>query len=354
MALLLTLGVGTQRGDAHEGHEGPHPTTTPAGAASTVAAAKPAPVVFRVRPEARADLGWTGISHQQAWPAEQRLAFALDCSAGGPRCKAMGGARGDLFGAPIPLSSGGVPACIVNRLRTAVGGSVDPKSGCGDLQIYLTSAVFLGEEVGRPCPVCLADATPNDGKRDGHCKGGSADGAPCDAQGVSVALGTTSNDCQPTPGKAAGELAIDLAPLTTGDAALEASLSCKMGGGKDAARCACAAQVEANACLGGRCDGSKPCPDGPIDGMCSKASYRGCRPGTTKEDCEAVQPGSGVCEAVSRPCFGEKIVAKGRCDPKKPTYVGVFCTPQTGAAGLNSAAGLPGPSRLVLPLERME
>jgi hypothetical protein len=352
--LSACFGVGLGIGHAHEGHEGPHPTPTAGALSSPAAEAKPAPVVFRVRPEARADLGWTGISHGQGWPAEQRLAFALDCSAGGERCAATGGAAGDFFGAPIPLSSGGVPACIVNRLRSGVGGSVDPKTGCGELQLYLTSSVFLGDEVGRPCPVCRADFALNDGEKTGRCQGGGLDGKPCDANGTSTLFGVTSNDCLPSSGKSAGTLTIDLAPLTTGDAALEAKLTCKIGGGKDAPRCACAAQVEANACVGQRCDASGHCPEGPIDGVCSKAPYRGCRPGSGRDECAALQPGTGGCQEVVRPCFGDRIAAQGRCDPKTPTYVAVFCTPQTGAAALNSVAGLPGPSRVVLPLERVE
>ena len=342
----------------HEGHAtGPHPTATAAAGAGTAKdapKAAPQPIVFRIRPEAQADLGWTGISHAQAWPAEQRLAFALDCSAGGARCTALGGTRGDFFGAPIPLSAGGVPACIVNRLRAGVGGRVDPKSGCGDLEIHLASAVFTGEELGRPCPVCAADPTPNDGKREGHCEGGDAKGKPCDAQGMSALLGITSNDCTPSAGKNVGELDIDLAPLTTGEAALGASLSCKIGGGKDAARCFCPAQVEPSACIGRRCGADGRCPEGPLDGNCSKAPYRGCRIGTGPADCEATIPGSGECETAVRPCFGERITATGHCDPKTPTYVAVFCTPQTRAMALNSAAGLPGPARLVLPLERVD
>jgi hypothetical protein len=353
--LLLVLGVsGPPVLRAHEGHDtGPHPTATPARDPSAAAAA-PAPVVFRVRPEARADLGWTGIAHDQGWPAEQRLGFTLDCNGGGDSCTATGGARGDFFGAPVALSSGGVPACIVNRLRTGVTGRVQPKVGCGELQLYLSSMIFLGEEVARPCPVCRDDATPNDGKRDGRCEGGAASGKPCDAHGTSTLFGATSNDCEPSPGKSAGELTIDLAPLTTGDAKLEAALTCKTGrGGKDAARCFCAAQVEANACTGGPCDASGHCPEGPLDGTCSLAPYRGCRPGTGREDCDAIQPGSGECRIGTRPCFRDTITARGRCDPHTPTYVAVFCVPQTRAAALNSAAGLPGPARLVLPLERL-
>jgi len=358
-AVAIVLVAATALG--HEGHAtGPHPTDTPAAAASPAAlgsttAAKsgaPVPMLFRVRPEARADLGWTGISHGQPWPAEQRLGFALDCSAGGTRCPALGGAAGDFFGAPIPLSSGGVPACLVNRLRTGVGGSVDTKTGCGELSLYLTASIFLGEEVGRPCPVCLGDGTANDGTRGGTCAGGAKPGAACDAQSAG-AFGATSNDCAPHPGKSAGDLTIDITPLTTGDAALTPALTCEAVREKDAGRCYCAAQAQPNACVGTPCDATGRCPDGPIDGMCSGAPWRGCLPGTGRANCEDVQAGSGECQVSLRPCFGASIAAHGTCDPERPTYVAVFCTPQTRAAALNSAAGLPGPSRLILPLERV-
>jgi hypothetical protein len=336
LVAAAVAGLAAAPASAHEGHAtGPHPTATAAAGASTPKG--PVPVAYRILPEARADLGWTGISHDQPWPAEQRLAFALDCKPGEARCAAIGG----------------VPACIVNRLRTGVGGSVDPKAGCGDLQIYLSSAVFTGEEIARPCPVCRGDATPNDGKRDGRCEGGAAAGTACDAHAASALFGATSNDCLPATGKSAGELTIDLAPLTTGEAAFEAKLTCKATSGKDAARCFCPAQVEANACIGGRCPGSGRCPEGPIDGACSAAPYRGCRPGSGRAECEDLVPGSGECRTQERPCFGERIAARGRCDPKRPIYVAVFCAPQTRAQALNATSGLPGPARIVLPLERV-
>jgi hypothetical protein len=343
--MLVALGAGRSQGIP--AYEGPHPATTPAVTA-------PAPVVFRIRPEARSDLGWTGIAHDQAWPAEQRLGFALDCSAGGDGCKALGGTRGDFFGSPVPLSSGGVPACIVNRLRTGVTGTVQPSSGCGELVVYLSSTIFLAEDVAHPCPTCRDDATANDGKRDGRCAGGAAAGKPCDAHGTSTLFGATSNDCEPAASTRADELTIDLAPLTTGDITLEATLGCKSGSGKDRARCFCPAQIQANACIGGHpCGPDGRCPEGPLDGTCSLAPYRSCRPGTGREDCDAIQTGSGECRTSPRPCFGTTITAKGRCDPKTPTYVTVFCTPQTRAAALNAVAGLPGPARLILPLERL-
>ena len=53
-----------------------------------------------------------------------------------------------------------------------------------------------------------------------------------------------------------------------------------------------------------------------MDGVCSKAPWRSCRPGTRLEDCDALQPGTGECRTVERPCFGDRITAQGRCDPK--------------------------------------
>jgi hypothetical protein len=230
---------------------------------------------------------------------------------------------------------------------------VQPKLGCAQLELHLSSAVFTGDEVDRPCPTCVGDATANDGRRDGRCKGGAADGAPCDAQGSTTYFGSVSNDCLPRSTKAVGELAIDLAPLTTGDVALRARLTCTATKGKDAARCFCPAQMQANACIGGRCGADGRCADGPIDGNCSAAPYRGCAPGSGRKECEDLVPGTGECLTSFRPCFGGAIPVAGRCDADQPTYAAVFCVPATGATALNSVAGLPGPARLVLPLERV-
>lgn len=318
---LLALVAAAPAARAHGGHAGPHPTP-----------GKPATTVFRVRPEARADLGWTGISHGQVWPAEERLGFAVVCRDGDESCAAAGGTAGDFFGSPVPLAAGGIPACVVNRLRAPVAGTVQPKLGCTQLDLHLASTVFLGETLDRPCPTCDGDPTPNDGRRDGHCKGGAADGAACDAQGTTPRLGVVSNDCQPSPGKrTGGALHIDLAPLTTGEAALRAGTPCMAASAKDAARCFCPGQLQANACIGGRCGPDGRCPDGPIDTDCS----------------------SGTCVASLRPCFGETLPVAGKCDAAQPTFAAVFCVPATGATALNSAAGLPGPARLVLPLERV-
>ncbi len=377
LVALLAAVYGATAAAAHEGHTtGPHPSPTaalaPAGAshaptgssntppgaseaapaASNAAPLPPQPVLFRVRPEARADLGWTGISHGADWPAEQRLGFVGVCKAGDDTCAAAGGKAGDFFGSPVPLSSGGIPACIVNRLRESVRGSVQPKLGCAQLQLQLNATVFTGEDLARPCPVCQDDRTPNDGKRDGTCAGGATNGEACDAHGVTQLFGAVSNDCLPAAGRNVGELVLDL-PLTTGDATMRAALTCKAATGKDAARCFCPAQVQANACVGGQCGPNEQCDEGPIDGHCRLAPGRSCRPGSGREDCETLQAGTGECITNVRSCFRETLPVSGKCDVERPTYAAAFCVPATRAAALNAAAGLPGPARVVLPLERI-
>src|SRR6185369_6821197 len=213
---------------------------------------------YRVRDGSSIDLGWTGISHRQPWPSEQRLDFVLECGANGS-CAVGGGVAGTIFGAPIPLSAGGVPACVVNRLRAPLAGTVEATTGCGELRLALTSTVFMGAAVAQPCPRCVGDAVANDGRKDGHCDGGPSAGQPCDASAASALFGATSNDCLPTPGSAVGTLAIDLAPLTTGHVHVAADRSCPLRRPGLPDHCACDAQRQPNDCASGVCDGDERC-----------------------------------------------------------------------------------------------
>jgi hypothetical protein len=306
-----------------------------------------------VRDGAEVDLGWTGISHDQPWPAGQRLGFELACTTGDPACRVSGGEPEAPFGAPVALSSGGVPVCVVNTLRAPLTGSVNSETGCGEIQIALTTSVFTGAEVARPCPVCSGDKTPHDGRKEGKCEGGATADAPCDAQSGSGRFGATSNDCLPLD-TSVGRLPVDLQPLTTGKVRVEAQAQCKRRrpGLKDT--CFCPGQPLPSDCHSGVCGTDELCEEGPIDGVCSKAPYRSCNPNSGDADCEATFKGAGTCEIRTRPCFGDAIAATGTCDPKRPTYVAVLCTGATGAPAINASAGLSGPARLVLPLERVD
>lgn len=310
--------------------------------------ASPSTIVrYRVADTSTIDLGWTGIAHRQPWAAEQPIELMLDCAADG-ECAAHGGERGAIFGAPVPLSAGGVPACAVSRLREPLSGHVGATSGCGELRLALRSTVYSAGDLGRPCPVCLGDHSPNDGRAEGHCSGGASEGKPCDANAMSKLFGATSNACLPLPAAVIGTLAIDLAPLTTGSVHLTADATCVHGrSGLD--HCFCPEQPQANACDSGSCAGKEIC-EGPVDGVCARQPFRTCNPGSGKTECEAVFPGAGVCEIRVRPCFNDTISATGACDRARPTYVALFCAPATQAPGVNSAAGLPGPARLRLTL----
>ena len=320
------------------------PTAPPPATSHTTA-------VYRVRAGAEIDLGWSGMAHDQPWPAEQRLHFELECAADGA-CVLGGGAPGEIFGAPIPLSAGSIPVCVVNRLREPLGGSVHAVSGCGEIRVKLVSSVFTAADVAHPCPVCRGDFTPNDGRKDGRCEGGTSSGAPCDTNAASPLFGASSNDCLPPSTASAGDLTVDLLPMTTGAARLEATVDCKRGRPGLSGRCFCPTQAQANECASGSCDAGDSC-DGPFDGVCSEAPFRGCQLGSGDRECGAAFPGSGSCTVRARRCFGDNILAQGVCDPAAPVYVAVFCAPATQAPAVNSTAGLPGPGRLLLPLERI-
>jgi len=322
--------------------------THAADAAAPASAATPTLARFRVSDASTIDIGWTGIAHHQPWTAEQPIELTLDCGADG-ECAAHGGAAGAIFGAPVALSSGGVPVCIVSRLREPLSGHVGAASGCGELRLALRSTVFSAGDLAHPCPVCAGDRAPNDGRADGRCAGGESAGTPCDANAASKLFGASSNACLPPAAATIGSLAIDLAPLTTGSVHLTADGRCAHRRPGMIDHCYCPGQPQPNACDSGTCDGKEIC-EGPVDGVCSVQPYRSCDLGNPKADCEERFPGAGTCGMRTRPCFNDTIAASGRCDPKEPTYVALFCAPATQAPGVNSTAGLPGPARLRLTL----
>ncbi len=318
-----------------------------AGARSGAAQA-PTVVHYRVADSSTIDIGWTGTAHHHPWAAEQPIDLALDCGADG-ECAAHGGAADAIFGAPVPLSAGGVPACVVSRLREPLTGHVSSGSGCGELRLALRTTVYSSGEVARPCPVCNGDRRPNDGHADGRCSGGESAGKPCDANATSRFFGATSNACLPARAAAIGTLAIALAPLTTGSVHRTADGTCAHRRPGLVDHCFCPGQAQPNACDSGRCDGKEVC-EAPVDGVCSGQPFRTCNLVGGKADCEDGFRGAGTCEIRVRPCFNDTIDARGVCDPTRPTYVAVFCAPATQAPGINGAAGLPGPARLRLTL----
>lgn len=323
------------------------PTPTPTTATTTGCSQQALTISVTSGTGSELDTGYTGIAHDQETISDSKVTIDLNCDPNLVDCTLDGSSLvGTNFGAPLPLSSGGVPVCVINEFREGVTGTYNCEDGCGVSAVKLTSFVFLVQDIAKPCPTCVGDTTPNDGNKDGTCDGGTAPGAPCDVGGVSPDFGSTSNDCLPT-GSSVGELEIDINPLTTGTVDVDSSINCASPF-FPAGTCYCPGQIAANNCTDGVCTNGV-CAAGPIDGLCSNQQFRSCISGTGTANCEDVFPGSGTCIDKNRPCFTNNITRTGQCGLDAGTLVGFFCVPATRAPAINTTAGLPGPGALSLP-----
>jgi hypothetical protein len=385
------------------------PTATPTSAPNTC------PVAVKVEGNGGTakvlDSGWTGLAHNATVVSDGTLTFTLDCTpetrpcgvcnVSGPiqnleadegvinarRCNndtsikcTDNSACGSgqclfFFGAPLPLSAGGISTCVTNQVNGSVSGTANIESGAFASTLNLTSRVYNQITVDQPCPTCN-DATLNDGVQGGTCNGGVRSGQPCDANGTSPVetFGTTSLDCPPQGLISALSIALD---GSSGDETLALSASspnCR-GVGAQSQKCFCDAggsgeSTRPNACLD---DSTTPLPDvegcvpvssgsnkgqceaGPIDRVCSPLeTFRSC---LQTSECN----GSDTCVPVNRPCFldngvvGGQVVAQGEADPpsngvSNPTFASLFCIPPVAQPAVNAAGGLPGLGRLELPL----
>ncbi|MBI3770802.1 MAG: hypothetical protein HY271_20225 [Deltaproteobacteria bacterium] len=334
------------------------PTLTPASPGGTGPTPTPSGTVcesdhmtLTITSAAGSDLstGWTGISHHKPAIEQTQVTVNLDCT--GNDCVVDGAAlKGQNFGSPLPLAAGGVAVCVLNTFREGVTGTYNCASGCGESATQLTSAVFQSQVLEKPCPLCVGDATPNDGVKGGTCDSGTGKGAACDVGGISPDFGSTSNDCLPS-GSDIGKLTIDITPLTTGTVTQTASLTC--GSSRFGNTCFCPGQDRPDACIApspeGTCPASGICDD-PVDGNCSTQTFRVCDLGTGTEQCDQAFPGSGECQVFSRPCFSDTISRTGQCGTQNGTLVGFFCIPATTAPAINTVSGLPGPGVVSLPV----
>jgi hypothetical protein len=298
------------------------------------------------------------------------------------------------FGAPLPLSAGGVATCVVSQWDGGISGTAAPDTGASAGTAGVLSRVYLAASTSQPCPKCVNDGLPNDGVAGGTCNGGTRDGDPCDSNGISPIpeFGATSHDCPPSGGTLVGTLPVDLSNTNDGTAAITLSASspnCNAAPGK---KCACGvcslstttpcrdngdcpglgtcgftagSPAAPNACIddtavpgdGTLCSatggGEGECTEGPIDQNCVIETFRGC---ITNADCPAA---GDSCGSKNRECFldngtvGGQIAAVGTTTTperhaSRPTFASAFCIAPTGSAAVNNVAGLPGPGRLEL------
>jgi cysteine-rich repeat protein len=291
------------------------------------------------------------------------------------------------FGPPLPLSSGNVPACVVNRFAEDVAGTANVDTGEGVISARLASVVFLGENLLAPCPYCDGDLTVADGIRDGTCILGVNAGLSCDVDAPNASFPApggngSSLDCFPDAGKNVSGSGLKIALDSTTGAAPSLAASIPCGTAPFAIeQCPCgvctldaAVTCTSNAdCTGvGVCaestninqrqnfcndsictdvgGGQGTClanvPDLYCDGI-TKADGAGFVQCLSNADCAIFGPSFGDCALSSqRDCFLDPITATGVQDPNFPVAVATFCIAATSNGGINTVAGLPGPGRV--------
>ncbi len=386
---FLSAGCGGNDNNGNDNGSGPTPvaSSTP-GPTSTAPPQIPCPqqITYTVQSEGSdLDIGWTGIYHDQLLGTGGSLSFALDCAgdflgqcgdcaltgpiasttivdnhrcAGGSQTKCTSdadcgtGTCEFFFGAPLPISGGGVPICVTNQVDGPVTGNVRPELGEGMSNIGIIFTSFVGISETQPCPVCTG-ATVGAA---GTCQGGDRDGQPCTTDGTTPFFGNTSFDCPPSATADIGSSTLPL-NLTTGSRELPVSTTCS-GAGASGQQCYCPDQLQPNQCQDGVCsvdaNGEGTCEAGPTDSVCAVETFRSC---SSNADC----PASGdSCTTKIRGCLGPTdasgaltgpIVRTGAPSQTKPLQVGTFCINATRSGAVNAAAGLAGPGSIVLPTD---
>jgi len=385
IALLGASGCGDN--DNNDDESNPTPTPTIIGEPTPEPTAPPQipcpeQVTYIVQgDESDVDVGWTGIYFDQQVGTGGALTFAVDCPGeflggcgecpiSGPitsttvvdnqRCAnasevtctsdadCPGSTCGFFFGAPVPVSGGGIPICVTNLITNDVTGTIIPEIGSGFSDLDIDLSIYNGLAVDQPCPICDGDGfdTP------GVCVGGPRDGEACTVHGTTTLFGDTSFDCPPNPTAIIGVTAVPL-DLTTGASSIEPTADCQAVAGA----CYCAGQERPNACLDGSCtadaEGAGTCLAGPVDQRCATEPFRGC---LNDDDCAA----SDACGSSTRECSGATdasgstvgpLTRTGEPSTSLPLQVSTFCVDATSSPAVNATSGLPGPAGVVLPTE---
>jgi hypothetical protein len=395
------------------------PTTPCADCTPTTPPPTPCPVAVEVVGNAGTkrvlDNGWTGLAHNATVVSDGKLTFDVHCSGTTRPCgvcdisgpiQNLHADEGDInarrcsndlsiecaddtpcgsgtcvfyFGAPLPLSAGGINTCVTNQVNGPATGTVNVESGQFATALTLKSTVFNQTEAGDPCPKCNGDATPNDGVKGGTCLGGTKNGQACDVNGRSPipSFGSTSLDCPPAGVISALAIALDGSSGTETETLTASSPACQAQPGK---KCFCPPGPNGQPTAPSACVDDSTTPDvveqcGPVtagsnEGQCEFAPVtKICSPTETFRECtsNAECTASGdTCIGVPRPCYlddgvvGGSVTAKGVADPPdkngvaNPTFAAVFCIPPVAQLAINAAGGLPGLGRIELPLVSKE
>ncbi|HYC55492.1 MAG TPA: hypothetical protein VEL28_11220, partial [Candidatus Binatia bacterium] len=284
------------------------------------------------------------------------------------------------FGSPFPLSSGGTPACVLNKFAVDVSGTANVDTGEGEIFANLRTTVFLSGTTTNPCPLCGGkcsnDATkpcdidsdcvspgvcnhtdiPQDGVRDGLCMEGRNANLPCDINGLnssfpaySAASGDQelsgagySLDCIPDSGTnvSGGGLTINLVQ-TTGTQELDFTVDCD-GAAAGTALCPCktCSNDTARPCnLNSECPGTGSCASATAFVCDDNADCQGLEVGP----CIQVGPQKRCSQATNKVCTTNADctnVSGGNCNSPTCSAIGSGTTPkQNDCAGLACSDG---------------
>ncbi|TMA80093.1 MAG: hypothetical protein E6J72_09400 [Deltaproteobacteria bacterium] len=367
---------------------------------------------FVVTPGADLDTGWTGTSHDFGVQAGSTIAGVIGACDGitdtectffanvGSHCSSDGSVSCtdttqcpvgqtcviETYGPPLPLSSGGIPVCVVNRFAGDVTGTYDTSNGNSEITVPLNSLVYLGTDVNRPCAICQC-SNQSDPQNCAIGDTGTCSDNPtrsCTVEGTGP-LGPTSNDCPPNPASniSGGGLNLAFAPATTFTKTFASNQACT-GSGFTNQQCWCSGETQPNACLnacnggdhdaqpcttnadcagntsgvcvplcrsiagqtrpgqGVQATGEAECVAGPFDQSCSGAPQVSC---TSDANCV----GLGTCVTSTRRCFLDPIVRTGTPGTSTDVLASTFCIPATTSPAVNNTAGLPGPGAIRFP-----
>ncbi|MEO6027308.1 MAG: hypothetical protein ABIR79_10630 [Candidatus Binatia bacterium] len=253
---------------------------------------------------------------------QRRCTTNAQCLAVGDRCVKT------VSGPPLPMSAGGVSACLVRIFSEDVVGTTDLATGESDVRLRQRAFTYIGGSLSEPCPVCggfcaapgsfdapgsrtpcATDADcgnpPSLCVTDAVCSYGANVDAPCRPGlpfgGPTDGFGTTSVDCLPPSSRNVSGSGIDLleSPRRTGTVTFEANTSCTAPG------------FSGNACIGGASDGRScvadaDCPGGVCRPQCFCAGQ--VRPNACDPACVG-----GVNDAA--PCSNDDDCGGGFCHP---------------------------------------
>jgi cysteine-rich repeat protein len=352
------------------------------------------------------DAGWTGISHGADINDKVDVMGRLLCSGPGPTCgqcqvigllSDFGNCRcanntrtvctkpfaadsascgptnntcNCYLGPPLPLSSGGVAACVVNRFAENISGTANVDTGAGKIDAKLKSVVYLGVNNFQPCSVCGGtctappakvgigcgqdidcetsvgsgdgvcgnfDPTPKDGVRGGKCFGGTSDGQSCDVQAYNTTFPAPqgaghSLDCFPNTANVSGTgLNLKLSQ-TTGHVELPAAaLPCNFG----FSVCPCGecsndvltpCSSNSDCVSPGTCGTAAEKPNGCIDGVCNDlgGEQGECTPNSPNAGDNVVKTCDGVLRANGKGFLG--CIQNTDCSAANIGIVGGNCT----------------------------